>query len=87
VNYKLSESLAIKTVDDETFILDRATNKLHTFNALGSTLWRRLMAGDSCDKIVQAVVNEFDVDSLEAEKDVMEFLNKCEQERLLEISP
>lgn len=87
VNYTISESLAVRTVAEETFILEREKNTLHTFNALGGTVWRLLMAGRTCDEIVKAIMDEFEVEHSEAEADFLAFLNRCEQERLVKISP
>jgi hypothetical protein len=86
VNYTLQQNLAVKTIDDEIFILDRTTNTLHTFNGVGGAIWRHLSKNLPFDDIVTALVGEYEIDRGQAEADLVEFLNKCETEKILRLS-
>ncbi len=59
-------------------------HKILTLNQSGAFLFKQLQNGADFDTLLNALLNEFEVDKQTAENDVREFLNKITQLNLLE---
>lgn len=59
-------------------------NALLSFNESGALLWDRLDENVTRDELVGAIVNEYEVDSLTAGRDVDIFLDRLNKVGLLE---
>lgn len=83
-----SEGLAWRHVaDEEIVVLDLSTSQYLTLNSTGALLWEAL-SDEARNKaeLVKLLLEEFEVDEGTAETDVAEFVDKCLQENLLEIT-
>ena len=85
MKYKLAESLSIRKIENELFILNRKDSRLHTFNESGIVLWEAMQHLDSSEPMVETLLNKYEVDRETAEKDVVGFLSEMQELHLLEI--
>ncbi|MBQ9142702.1 MAG: PqqD family protein [Lachnospiraceae bacterium] len=80
----LLRSVAGRTVvipADETLNL----NIMITLNETGCFLWKRLEKGASMQELIDALMEEYNVEETLAEADVKRFLEKLREEELLEV--
>jgi hypothetical protein len=69
-----NSDLSIRQIDREIFIYDRDRSLVHTFNETGAFLWRQIEAGTEEERLVQTLIDEYDVDLNTAARDVGLFL-------------
>lgn len=62
-------------LSDSGFVFDPVTGNSFTVNGSGLAILRRLQHETDLDRIVASLCEEFDVDALAAERDVIEFAN------------
>jgi hypothetical protein len=84
MNYAIAKDLAVRKIEEELFILNRKTSRIHSFNATGAVLWEMTQQGCPSDRMASALVERFDVQSATAEKDVSEFLAGLLEQGLIE---
>jgi len=82
------EGLAWRAIDDEVFLY-QPSGALHIFEGpVAHHVWQALDSGTSTVKSLrESVLNEFDVESDEAEKDLHDFLNQLIELQILKIEP
>jgi len=54
-----------------------------TLNEVGAMIWRLINGQTTVRQLMEAVINEYDVESSEAEKDVVDFLRSLEDAGLI----
>lgn len=59
-------------------------NGMMSLNDTGAFLFERLNEGTTREKLIEALVNEYEIDKETAEKDVDDFISKVESENLFE---
>ena len=72
--------LAWKEIDQRVVILDPNTSSVHELNESASSIWLGYRKGLSAEKIINQLIREFDVDPMEATRDVTATINlmkKC----------
>lgn len=68
----------------EVVVLDLKSSTYLSVNDSGSAIWRRLQEPASRDQLIDAVVEQFDVERNIAEADVDSFLDTLESRGLIE---
>jgi len=86
MEYQIASSLALREVGTESFALDRTGSVVHTFNDTGAFLWQQIRKGATIDQMIMELCMRFDVDEAKAKADVWEFLNTCEEKRLVRLT-
>jgi hypothetical protein len=71
---KQNEDTAARRIDDVFYVIDSETSELHSFNKVGSLVYELSDGDHTVADIVAAVVEQFEVDTQTAERDVLEFL-------------
>lgn len=69
----INPELSTRTIGADLFIFDRKNNLIHSFNETGAFLWELLKTGKTGIEMIDALLEEFDVDRASAENDVAEF--------------
>jgi hypothetical protein len=59
---------------------------VYTLNELGATIWQLINGQTTARELIEAVRNEYDVGTAEAEKDVVDFLRSLEDAGLIGLS-
>jgi hypothetical protein len=54
-------------------------NSMYTLNETGAFIWEKIDGRNSIGTIIEALMNEYDVDRETAEADVFEFIGRMEQ--------
>jgi hypothetical protein len=82
---KLREGeIATRTFDDEAIVLDLRLSTYLSTNPAGTVLWRELERGATRARLIQALLEEFEVSAERAAADVDAFVNDCSQRNLLD---
>lgn len=80
---KRSSSVVARLVDQKMMILHPLEGKLHTFNSMGTYIWRLLWKPCTMSYIVERVKKEFKTSGKRVEEDVKQFLEKALKDKLL----
>jgi hypothetical protein len=83
MKYQIVADLAIKKIEATLFILDRKNSILHSFNETGTFLWELLQSNLPAQELGLRLADEFDVGLEQAQRDVDEFLNMLEVQKLI----
>jgi hypothetical protein len=67
--------LVEREVEGETVVLNPKTGEVHQLNAVASCIWRSMEQATDIDRLVEQLVDEFDVDQQTAARDVQRFLD------------
>ncbi len=70
-------------ISEDGFIFDPTTGNSFTTNETGLFILQLLKEGKSPEEIVRELVNQYDVDEQEAERDVLDFMEKLRRYKLL----
>lgn len=86
---KISKSYIIREIAGEFVAVPTGEaavrfNGLITINEIGAFLWRKLQEGTDEAGLLQAVLEEYEVDEATARTDVEKFLRTLEQNGILE---
>lgn len=79
-----SDDLSWRDVNDEMVVLNLKSGEYYTFNDVGRVAWLALADGKSVDEIVDAIVEEYDVQRDAAASDVRHFIDGLVQNRVVE---
>lgn len=71
---------------DELVMLDMTTSHYYGLEAVGKFIWEQLEQAVTLEKLVEALLAEFDVDRAICIKEVTEFIQQMEQAGLVEIT-
>ncbi len=85
---KLKHEFVIREVAGETLLVPVGTSTLSlngmlVLNQCGSFLWRRIPEAASEEELVQALLEEYEVEPATARKDVEEFLDSLRRLEIL----
>jgi PqqD family protein of HPr-rel-A system len=73
VEFPKAEALQRLALSDSGFVFDPMTGNSFTVNATGLAILRHLQKGAGRDELLQTLQEEFEVDPVVAERDVIEF--------------
>ena len=85
---KLKSGFVLRKVADTYVVVAvgaeaKKHNVMITLNETGSLLWEKLSQGAETDDLVNAILEEYDIDRETAKADVTRFLDKIKSEDLL----
>ncbi len=88
MNYKLKDGFVVRKIGEQTMAVPvgERTTEIHGLIALNETgeyLWQVLQNGADKDMLVEALVNEYEVDSQQAGKDVDAFIDMLNEQGVL----
>jgi len=72
-----------KRLDEATVLVHIPTNRIFELNETGSRVWELLGQEVDSDRIVQHLIDEFDVESNQAASEVNDLLVRLQKEGLL----
>ncbi len=84
---KIKDGYMLKKVMGSFMIISTAdsdTNQMQTMNETGAFLWNLLSEDTTKEKMLQALMEEYDVDFSTAKNDIDAFITKLENSNLLE---
>ena len=85
-----SQSVVARVVAGETLIVPIRAKvgdlaSIYSFNGTGSLIWKLLEGPKTFSQLASAVVQEYDIDVQQAERDVTEFVNELKAVGLVEV--
>lgn len=82
-----SPSVLFQEIEGETVLLDLEREHYYSLDAVGSRIWQLLAEHGDVDKLVSAMLTEFDVDEATLRRDVAELLERLKAEGLIVSAP
>ncbi len=70
---------------DEAAILSIATGKYYGLNAVGVVIWKAIQKPATLGEVEDAVMQEYDVDQETCRREILSFLTKMADEKLIEL--
>jgi hypothetical protein len=70
-----NERTACRVIGGKAVVISIDQNQVHVFNSVGTRVWE-LADGRSIDSIVEAIVDEFEVEQAQAARDVRLFAER-----------
>ena len=81
---KRRADVSSRDVDEDTVVLDRATDRIHRLNATASFIWHRCDGRRTVDEIVHELTGFFDVETQAANDAVIGVIAQLDQLGLLD---
>lgn len=78
-----SDAVTHAQVEDEVVLLNLEDGIYFSLDAIGARIWDLLTAGTTRDRIVAAILAEYEADPAEVERDVDAFLDQLLARRLV----
>jgi hypothetical protein len=78
-----SEDLAFRIIQEEAIILTAQDRVIHTLNQVGTRIWELLKPGMKVGELIEKVCDEYEVDRIKAEEDVMKFLTELGEKGII----
>ena len=72
-------------VDQDAVLLNMHTNQYYLLDEVGARLWGLFQDGKSLRESYQVVLEEYEVDPVQLEQDILELLEKLKEQGLVEI--
>lgn len=79
------DTVIIRRLDDESVILDLATESYFGLDDVGATMWACVVAADSIEAACAALLNEYEVEPEQLRADLADFLEQLVEKGLLEL--
>ncbi len=84
---RISPDVLFRELVDESVLLDLKSQRYFGLDDVGTRIWQLVQELGSADKIVNAMLEEFDVDEARLRLDLGEFLDKLADADLIEFEP
>lgn len=81
--YTPKADVVARTVADEMILLDLETGIYFTLNSVGASIWRALESGADRQATIEAIVEQYEVDTETATADYDEYVEALVAEGLL----
>jgi hypothetical protein len=83
---KISSSVLFQELSGETVLLDLDSESYFGLDAIGTRIWQLLSEGQEVSTVVDALLQEYEVEREELERDVSELLERLSTAGLIEIA-
>jgi hypothetical protein len=81
--WRRGADVAARRLEDEVVLVNLRTNHIYSLNATGSRVWELLDQPRSRDEVVDALVEEFEVDRGTLERETDELLSSLHEANLV----
>ena len=85
-NITISSEVLAQEVDGETVLLDLQSESYFGLDEVGTRIWQLLQEQGELQKVLDTMLEEYDVDAKQLENDLNELLEKLLDEELIIIS-
>ena len=83
---RVPATVVSRVVDDATVLLDTATGRYFSLDAVGSRVWSQLSVSPTVDAACEALLEDFDVDPKRLQADVHDLVERLAAAGLVEVS-
>ena len=81
---KIDKGLIVQKIDKDTIIFDSSKSTLYTFNNTASFIFDRLKKGFNKEKIISAIIKNYNIKKEKAEKDYDTILIELKNKKIIE---
>ena len=81
----IPDNISFSVVGQDAFLLNTQTNKYYALEEVGARLWGLLKEGNSLQKSFRVLLDEYEVDPVQLEQDVLELVSSLMENGLLEL--
>jgi hypothetical protein len=81
---KVAEGLIASDMDGEKVVLSVSNGKYYNLEVIGGRIWDLLVEPQGVSDIVDALLEEYQIDCVACEEDVIAFLNQVYEEGLIQ---
>lgn len=78
-----STDISARTIGDETIVLSLPTSRYFTITGVGARVFELLTEDTSLDELVGTIVEEYEVDTATARRDIEAFLDRLHDAQLV----
>lgn len=89
----LTSSLVVATkeqvsssINEDTVILNIKSGVYYSLNNVGSSIWNLIQQPKTIEEIRESLINEYEVDSTQCDREVLALLQELESVGLIEVS-
>ncbi len=79
----LKRGLAKRVIDGKMYLVDSETSTLHQLNESGTIIVKKLEKGMGIERIINQIVEDYEVERKRAEKDVLFFIKGLKDKGLI----
>jgi hypothetical protein len=80
---KRNPNAAFRIYDGQAMIVTSDPGETMVLNEIGSTIWNRIDGVNTLSRILEAMLNEYDISREQAEKDLLEFAGSLHDHHLV----
>jgi len=80
------EEIVASDIDGETVMMSVENGKYYGLDNVGSRIWELIERPVKISKLIDTLLEQFDVDRETCEKDVLTFLNQLNEDKILTVS-
>tara|TARA_B100000242_G_C42883210_1_gene409792 strand:- start:366 stop:644 length:279 start_codon:yes stop_codon:yes gene_type:complete len=84
VTFKISDDIALSELNDESIALNLDSGKYFQLNELATFIFKNLESFTCIDNLKKNVLEKFDVSNEDCEADILDFLEKLHEQKLLD---
>ena len=79
------KDLLESNIDDEKVMMSLENNEYYGLNSVASRIWELLTEKQSISSIVNQLMEEYDIDRENCEKDVLDFIQELNEKNLIQV--
>ena len=83
---KRNNEVFASEIDNEVVMMNIDTGKYYGMDAIGSRIWELIADEILVTELIGKLMEEYDVEEEQCRKDVLEFLNQLNANKLLQVS-
>ncbi len=83
MKYQIPATVFIQEIDEEVILLDTQTQEYFSLNGVGKIILSLISENLSHDEIVNELSNIYEVDKIQIEKDLVNFIKVLEEKGLI----
>ena len=83
MKYQIPATVFIQEIDEEVILLDTQTQEYFSLNGVGKIILSMISENLSHDEIVNELSNIYEVDKIQIEKDLVNFIKVLEEKGLI----
>lgn len=84
MKFKKRENITVQAVEDETLLLDLASNNIHQLNTSASFIWQNCDGNNTEADLEKLLLNQYEIDAATAKQDTKNIINQLLEMRLIE---
>lgn len=81
---RIPSHVLFTTVENDAVLLNTLTNKYYALNEVGARVWSLLANGKTLNEAHTLLLNEYEVEAVQLEQDLLELINDLHENGLVE---